>query len=66
MSDSEQDLACLHADAVALLFRVELKIGVCEQQSRSTAKVSRMQETVTRREVQSTIFGVRAGLGLPI
>ncbi len=59
MSDTEQDLACLHADAVAALFRVELKIGVCEQRARSDYKVSKMQETVAKREEQSAIFGVR-------
>ena len=58
MSDTEQDLACLHADVVSVLFRVELKIGVCEQMSRATTKVSKMQDHVTKREAQSNIFGV--------
>lgn len=58
MSDTEQDLACLHADVLAALFRVELKIGVCEQQARSSTKVSKMQETVSKRESQAAIFGV--------
>ena len=61
MSDTEQDLGCLHADVVAVLFRIELKIGVCEQQARSTTKVSKMQDTVVKREAQSAIFGVSRG-----
>ena len=60
MSDTEQELACLHADALAVLFRVELKIGVCEQQVRAAAQVSKMQHDVTKRESQAAIFGSRS------
>ncbi len=60
MSDTEQELACLHADVMSALFRVELKIGVAEQQARANNKLTRMQDSLEKRDTQSAIFGVSA------
>ena len=54
-----QDLACLHADAVAIRFRVELLIGVYEQKSKASAKVLRLEDATMKRDSQSEVFGPR-------
>ncbi|KAG1679322.1 hypothetical protein FOA52_009354, partial [Chlamydomonas sp. UWO 241] len=59
MSDTEQELACLHADAVSALFRVELKVGCCEQQARALAKQSVVVEGLAKRDSQAAVFGTR-------
>lgn len=51
MPDSEQELACLHVDILALLFAVELHAGVAEQRRRADSTTRRLQETVVRRWV---------------
>eukprot|EP00955_Chlamydomonas_euryale_P025265 265900-Chlamydomonas_euryale.AAC.1 len=59
MSDTEQELACLHADATAALFRVELKIGVAEQLAKALSQQGVMADRLARRDAQSAVFGTR-------
>ena len=59
MPDSEQELACLHVDLLALLLRVELSIGVREQQAKADSKQGRLVAATERREAKSNIYGVR-------
>ena len=59
MSDSEGELACMHVDVVAALCHVELAIGLYEQQDKALQKQATLIDKVTKREVQSNIFGVR-------
>lgn len=59
LSPSEQELACLHVDLVALLARVELGIGCQEQGSRATLRRTRLAEEQATRAAQSSIFGGR-------
>lgn len=63
MSDTEQELACLHADLMAALFRVELRIGCAEQHAKSSTTLNKLQEELQKRDTQSTIFGVSGGNG---
>ena len=58
MSDTEQELACLHTDIVVALMRTELLIGVAEQNSRATTKHGRLMTDIAQRESKSNIFGV--------
>jgi hypothetical protein len=60
MPDTDAELACLHTDVLAALFRAELAIGVAEQQAQAHMKQTRLMETVGKREAQSNIFGVRS------
>ncbi len=59
LPDTDAELACLHTDLLAALFRVEMAIGVSEQQAAATGKQSKLIDKVQRREAQSNIFGVR-------
>ncbi len=59
MTPTEQELACLHVDVLALLARVELGLGVAEQQNRATARRTRVLEEQAQRTAQSSIFGAR-------
>ncbi len=54
-----QELACLHTDVLAALFRVEMAVGVAEQRSQAQGKQTRLVEAIRKREAQSNIFGVR-------
>jgi hypothetical protein len=44
MTPSEQELACLHVDVLALLARTELGLGVADQHSRATQRRTRVLE----------------------
>jgi hypothetical protein len=57
MPDTDQELACVHVDVLAALYRVELAVGVAEQTATALSKQARLQDTVERREAQSNIFG---------
>ncbi|KAG2499074.1 hypothetical protein HYH03_003257 [Edaphochlamys debaryana] len=59
MTPSEQELACLHVDVLALLARVELGVGVAEQHGRATARKTQELEEQAKRTAQSSIFGAR-------
>lgn len=59
LPDSDQELAHLHVDILAAVYRVELAIGVAEQQASAQAKQTRLADGIKRREDQSNIFGVR-------
>lgn len=59
MSDTEQVLACLHADAVLLKTRLQLKQGMHEAAAKATSRQQRMQTTLQKRDQQADIFGAR-------
>lgn len=59
MSNAEQDVACLHTDIVATLFRVDLKQAVQEMQHRAANRQTRLIETLRTRDEQAIIFGER-------
>lgn len=59
MSDAEQVLACLHADALLLKSRLELKLGMQEAAAKATARQQRLQATLQKRDQQADIFGAR-------
>jgi hypothetical protein len=57
MPDTDQELACVHVDVLAALYRVELAVGVAEQTATALSKQAKLQDSVERREAQSNIFG---------
>lgn len=59
MSDNEQELACLHADALMLSSRLQLKLGLCEAATKASTRQQRMQATLQKRDQQADIFGAR-------
>eukprot|EP00798_Chlamydomonas_sp_ICE-L_P023814 gene23814-9377_t len=59
MGDTEQELACLHTNVLAALYRLELSIGCLEQMNKATSKQGKMVEEIKSREKQSSIFGPR-------
>jgi hypothetical protein len=59
MSDTEQVLACLHADALLLKSRLHLKQGMHEAASKASARQQRLQATLQKRDQQADIFGAR-------
>lgn len=59
MSDTEQVLACLHADALLLKSRLELKLGMQKEASKATARQQRLQAALQNRDQQADIFGAR-------
>lgn len=59
MPDTDAELACLHVDVLAALYRVELAVGLAEQVAQSSGKQARLADSVARREAQSSIFGSR-------
>lgn len=59
MSPTEQDLACLHADALSSYYRLELKAGVLDAQAKAQAKQHKMMETTQKRDADAAIWGAR-------
>ncbi|MEW5312856.1 MAG: hypothetical protein WDW38_004457 [Sanguina aurantia] len=59
MGDTEQELTCLHTDITAQLFRVQLRIGVAEQQGKADCTRRTLLDTIARREEHASIFGSR-------
>jgi hypothetical protein len=59
MSDTEQVLACLHADALLLKIRLVLKHGMHEAASKAASRQQRLQATLQKRDQQADIFGAR-------
>jgi len=47
--DTDQELACLHVDILAALYRVELAVGVAEQQAQALQEQVLLMENVKRR-----------------
>lgn len=59
MSDDEQVLACMHADAVMVETRLELKLGLQDAAAKAAARQQRLQASLTKRDQQADIFGAR-------
>eukprot|EP00879_Flechtneria_rotunda_P025042 GHRR01026578.1.p1 GENE.GHRR01026578.1~~GHRR01026578.1.p1 ORF type:complete len:516 (+),score=184.34 GHRR01026578.1:750-2297(+) len=59
MLPSEQDLACLHADALLVQQRLELAVGLREAASRAKVKQDQLLTTAAKRDKQADIFGAR-------
>jgi hypothetical protein len=59
MSDTEQVLACLHADALLLRARLDLKLGLQEAAAKVAARQERLRATLQKRDQQAGIFGAR-------
>jgi hypothetical protein len=60
MPDTDQELACLHVDILSTLFRVELAVGVAEQQAQALFQQALLAENVNRRWV-CVLVSVAAG-----
>lgn len=59
MSTTEQELACVHVDLLALLYRTELAIGVMENANKAATRRARAENAAHERETRSNIFGVK-------
>jgi hypothetical protein len=59
MGLTEQDLACLHADALMLHFRLELAAGCQDAAARAAARRDGLLAASTRRDAQAAVFGAR-------
>lgn len=59
MSQTEQELACIHADAIVLQQRMELSIGLKERQAKTAIRQQHMISSTMKRDKQSDIFGTR-------
>ena len=59
LSAIEQELACLHADALALHFRLELEDGWREAAARASARRCGALAASARRDAQAAVFGAR-------
>lgn len=51
-------MACIHTDILSTYFRVELKIGMKEQQQAALRRQNRLKNQSLNREQLSNIFGV--------
>jgi hypothetical protein len=56
---AEQELACLHADALALHFRLELEDGRRDASARASARRAGLLAASARRDAQAAVFGAR-------
>lgn len=59
MTPTEQELACIHADALLVQQRLELSAGLQEVCAETAAKQQQMVASTIRRDKQSKIFGTR-------
>lgn len=59
MGPAEQDLACLHADALTLNFRLELSAGRREAAAASSARRAALLAATARRDAAGAVFGAR-------
>lgn len=59
MSSTEQELACLHVDALTLHHRLELTAGCQEAAAKATARRAGVLAASMRRDAQAPIFGAR-------
>jgi hypothetical protein len=59
MTATEQELACLHADAMMLHQRLQLTAGLREATAKVQSKRDQMLASTMKRDLQSDIFGPR-------
>jgi hypothetical protein len=59
MTYTEQELACLHAEALLVQQRLELMAGLQEAADKATAAQQQMMQAAVRRDQQSNIYGMR-------
>lgn len=61
MGPTEQDLACLHTDALLLHFRLELAAGLHDASTKATARRAALLEASVRRDgaAAAAVFGPR-------
>jgi len=59
LSSTEQDLACLHADALSLHFRLELTDGCQEAAAKAAVRHAGALSASLKRDSQAAIFGAR-------
>ena len=57
MSETERQLACLHADALAARYRLALAVGNATLRERADRRVTAVHRSVARRAAESTIYG---------
>ncbi|KAK3284113.1 hypothetical protein CYMTET_8217 [Cymbomonas tetramitiformis] len=57
VGETEQAFACLQADVFQLRGRIELKIGLREQQAKAKRRKERVLKQVEKRDQQTLIFG---------
>jgi hypothetical protein len=59
MTATEQELACLHADALLLLQRLQLAAGLREAAAKAQTKRDQLLASTVKRDLQADIFGPR-------
>lgn len=59
MPATEQELACLHADALLLLQRLQLAAGVRDATAKVLSKRDQLLTSTLKRDKQADIFGAR-------
>lgn len=59
MTPSEQELACIHADALLIQQRLELAAGLKEVLAKTAARQEQMFLNTIKRDKQSAIYGTR-------
>lgn len=59
MTQSDQELACIHADALLVQQRLELSAGLKEVAANTAMKQQQMIASTIKREKQSDIYGAR-------
>jgi hypothetical protein len=60
LSESDQAYACLHADLLAVHFRLQLAVGLLDQREEADRRLARVVNKVQKREDQAEIFGVKS------
>lgn len=59
MGQGDQELACLHTDALLVHYRLELAAGCKDAAARAAARRKSVLAASARRDVQAAIFGER-------
>ena len=56
-SETERQLACLHADALAARYRLALAVGNATLRERAERRVTRVRRSVARRAAETALYG---------
>lgn len=59
MSATEQELACVHVDLLALLYRTELAVGVTENANKALTRRGKAETAALDRDAKSNLLGVK-------
>lgn len=59
MSNTEQDLSCLQVDALLIVARLELALGLQGAAARTSERQRRLQAAIVRRDQQADVIGAR-------